>query len=231
MVVMLDPMRRTVKRLWQAVRAAVALAPVLAWGFGLWAATVAVPARVLSPGEGLDRPVAWSLCALPPLALALAALSGEATVVLAFGLLTLLPALVACPELQGPRMAGPSQALLVAALLIGFVAQAWRVDRPVGSPSLRQLWPRPCSLRSWLLAGFGGIGLALAWLPGEDGPDLQASARAARVAAVTLAWLAVRHVALARAGAPSRGRRALGQRLAWLVLFGAAWWLWRQPPA
>ncbi|MSP90612.1 MAG: hypothetical protein EXR79_02220 [Myxococcales bacterium] len=212
------------------------LARPLAWAGVLWAAVAAVPYAFLWPDDGLDRPAVGLLLAAGPVLLGATALSGEALAVLGAGLCGPLPLLVACPILVGPRALGATQGLLHAALALGLIAACWRVERP--QTSLWSMLPRPSRLLldaapaglTWALAalfmGIAWFGVALA--AADEG------ARAVRVAAAALCWLAVRrvplrpdtHVRRAAGGAETWPLR-VGRRVAWVGLCGGLLWLWR----
>ncbi len=234
---MLPRAERTVKRLQVSLQRARPLAPVLAWGLALWAAVIAVPLGFLYPDAGLDQPACLVLACLAPVGMIAAALSGTATAVLGVGLAGLVPLLIACPELQGPRTTGPLQALLVGLLAVGFTAVAWAQTSQRTQPglTLRRLavWPRDHVERLLILLGM--LWLAEAWL--VRGLEAQATegARAARVAGVAVCWLAVRLVPL-RGDLPELDPHAprdrwpmyAGRRVAWLALCTGLLWLWRK---
>jgi hypothetical protein len=212
------------------------LAPVLAWGLGLWAAVIAVPFAFLYPDAGLDQPACLFLALLAPAGLVAAALSGGATAVLGVGLAGLVPPLVACPDLQGARTTGPLQALLVALLALGFVAAAWSAASRKALPgvSLRRLlvWPRQPVDK--LLAVLGALWLLQAWWLRDSDPATAEESRGARVAGVALCWLAVRMLPLAGATPPADSANAgdrwpmfAGRRVSWLALIALLLWLWR----
>lgn len=234
---MLPRADRTVKRLQVRLQRTRPLAPLLAWGLALWAAVIAVPLAFLYPDAGLDQVTCLVLACLAPVGMIAAALSGTATAVLGVGLAGLVPALIACPELQGPRTTGPLQALLVGLLAVGFTAAVWAQtsQRVQPGPTLRRLavWPRDSVDR--LLIVLGILWLAEAWL--VRGVEAQAAegARAARVAGAAMCWLAVRLVPL-RGELPELDPHAsgdrwpmyAGRRTAWLALCVGLLWLWRK---
>lgn len=232
----------TVKRLRAVLHRSRPLWPVLAWGLGLWAAVLAVPLAFLYPDAGVDQPACQILALLAPVGCLIAALSGEATVVLGVGLAGLVPCLVACPELQGPRTTGPLQALLVGLLAVGFTASAWSRTGRAG-PTLRKLAVWPAGTVDRLLIVLGLAWLVVAWVVhltpfslGNPGPGpLTDSARASRVAGAAVCWLAVRLVPLAGRVPPldphAQGDRwplYTGRRIAWLALCLGLLWLWRK---
>ena len=214
------------------LRRAAELWRVLGWGFALWLAAVAVPMIFLFPEAGLDQRVCQVLAAIAPVAMLLTALSGEATAVLGAGLGGLLPILIACPALQGPRTTGAAQGLLIAVLILGLFAVAWNHaglrDFPGGA--LRRLARWPTGRTDRLVRVLGLLWLALAWQP-PGGDDAEAQ-RAVRVAGVAVCWVAVRLVPLAGPPPSDIGRdrwplRA-ARRLVWLALLGGLYWLWRR---
>jgi hypothetical protein len=209
------------------------LAPVLLWGVGLWVAVVVLPLVLLWPEFAPMQSVQWGLCGLAPVGLLIAGLSGQPLAVMGFGLLCLMPVVVACPELLGPRATGPLHALLVAVLVLGLVASTWRANWAATSPSqhgvspsLARLWSRPRGLAPTLTLAWGVVALAMAWqlpaLPLDD-PE---HARATRVAAAAVSWVALRRLPLAEAITVGRAQWAVRVG-AVLGLFGM-WWLWRQ---
>ena len=208
----------------------------LAWALALWAAEAAVPFGFLWPDDGLDRPASAVLLAAGPVLVAAAALTGEALALLGAGLCGPLPLLVACPLLVGPRALGPVQGLAHAALALGLVAACWRIERP--HASLWTLLPRPTrpaliTVAAGLTWALGALFMAVAWF-GAVLPIADEGARAVRVAAAALCWLAVRRIPLRPVPAAGRtdvsGERwplRLGRRLAWSGLCGGLLWLWR----
>ena len=231
---MLPRARKTLKHLRAVFGRGVALRPVLLWGLALWLAVAAVPAAFLYPDEAVTLPVLCLLWA-SPLGMIVASLSGEAFAVLGAGLAGLLPALIACPELQGTRTTGPVQALLVALLALGFVAASWR-HTAAGEPPRPPLWrllpkhaPLP-ALLTWLV---GAVWLVLAWFPASAAPGQAGAARSVRVAGVAVCWLAVRLLPLRGRTVPGgnerwfafAGRRALG-----LLLFCGLLWAAQRTP-
>jgi hypothetical protein len=234
---MLPRAARTVKRLQAVLDRSRPLWPVVAWGLGLWAAVLAVPLAFLYPDAGVDQPACQILALLAPVGIVIAATSGEAAVVLGVGLAGLVPCLVACPELQGPRTTGPAQALLVGLLAVGFTASAWsRTGRPnPQAASLRKLARWPSGLVDRLLLVLGLAWLAQAWVLHLGAGPISEGSRAARVAGAAVCWLAVRLVPLgiAAPGADphvegDRWPLYAGRRLAWLTLCLGLFWLWRK---
>lgn len=228
MAAMLPRARKTLKHLRAVLQRGVHLRAVLLWGHALWLAVAAVPAAFLYPDESVTMPVLCLLWA-SPLGMIVASLSGEPFAVVGAALAGLLPALIACPELQGTRTTGPVQALLVALLALGLVAAAWRHARPSepARPPLWRLWPQHAPfevLLTWLV---GAAWLVLAWLPAGGDPVLAAPARSVRVAAVAVCWLAVRLLPLRGRTLPGQGERWLafaGRRTLWLILLGGLLW-------
>lgn len=230
---MLPAPRKTLKRLRRALADLRVLGRPLAWGLGLWAAAVGVPYAFLWPEAGLDQSACLMLAALAPVSLVLAAATGEATAVLAAGLLGLVPVLVACPELQGPRTTGPLPALLVGVLTLGFVGSAWRHTGREQSAPLHRLWTSPRGLAERLQWALGGMWLLLAWRVVTVEAEASEGARAARVAGVAVCWLAVRLLPLQGPvprpdAGPDRWPLYVGRRVAWLLLCGGLLWLWRR---
>ena len=220
-----------------------ALRLVLAWSLGVWLTVVAVPYGFLYPEEGLDRPICLLLAGLSPLGVALAALAGEATIVLAAALAGLVPMLVACPALHGPRTSGPVQGLWLALVLIGLVRAVWNQEAAGQKEAdLRRLWPyaRP----TWRVLSrqvpdlLLPLWLLVAWLPPPQAADQAEAARGVRLLGALLCWLAVRLVPLRGelpgldAAGRMRDRWPLwrGRRASWLALFAGLTWLWRQAP-
>jgi len=177
------------------------LARPMAWALALWLVAVALPFAWLYPGERLSRPICLFLVVLPPLATFAVATSGQARTLLVTGLASLVPPLVACPELLSVRVTGALQGLAVAGVLLSFIASAVDADQPGDWAPLRRLL-RPSA--DWLVPAMGAVWLALAWLPGGE--------RTARVALVATTWMAVQLLPL---GAKPVGRPT------------AAWWLSR----
>lgn len=223
---------------WQRV---VSLRAVLAWGLGLWLTVVAVPFAFLYPQEGLDRPVCMVLALLAPLGLLAAAVLGEATMLLGAALAGLVPILVACPALHGPRTSGPVQGLWLTLLLLGLVRAVWNHDaQGQDEADLRRLarfWQGgKLAFADRVALLLAPLWLALAWHLGPSAEDME-TARAARVVGAALCWMAVRLVPIrgelpgldvsARVG--DRWPLWLGRRLSWLALFGGLWWLWHRP--
>lgn len=209
------------------------LAPSLAWGLGLWLVVVVLPLLLLWPDYGPTQPVQWGLCALTPVGLLFAGMSGQPLAVLGFGLLCLMPALVACPELLGPRATGPLHALLVAVLVVGLVASTWRASwapttspHRAGGPGLTRLWSRPRGSTATLTVAWGLLALALAWRLPELAHDDPEHVRAIRVAAAAVGWMALRRMAVADPG-PLRRSQLVMRAVGVLGLLGL-WWLWRQ---
>jgi hypothetical protein len=197
------------------------------WALLLWIAVALVPWLWLWPDGGTERPVCVALLAAGPLALLLATVHGDAVAVLAVGLCAPVPLLVACPALLAPPVQGPVQGLALAVIVLGFVASAWRVQRP--QAPLPRLLQWPAGLPERVVAGLGVAFVALAWLQDGTAED----ARARKVAAAALAWLAVRRLPLAGEVPGAHGHRDRwplygGRRLAWLLLLGGLLWLWRE---
>lgn len=216
------------------------LRAALAWSLGLWLTVVAVPLAFLYPQEGLDRPVCLALALLAPLGVLAAALLGEATILLGAALAGLVPVLVACPALHGPRTSGPVQGLWLTLLLLGLVRAVWNHEAEGQNEAdlrrLARVWQAgklPLAERMALL--LAPLWLALAWHVGDQS-DAEA-ARGARIAGAALCWMAVRLVPVrgelpgldASAPVGDRWPLWLGRRLSWLALFGGLWWLWHRP--
>ena len=100
---------------------------------------------------------------MSPLAMLVAAANAQPVALFGLGLGCLLPPLVACEELTGPSTNGPVQALLVAVVVLGFLAQTWRASRPKHAPGLRQLWPWPRGRLEIVSAVWALVALGLAW--------------------------------------------------------------------
>lgn len=223
---MLDLTARFVKSSSRGLAALRRQWPSLAWGLGLWLAVVVLPLLLVGNDLEATPTVVWSLAALCPLSLALAGLSGQPVAVMGFALAGQLPPLVACPALLGPQATGPVHALLVAVLIVGLLVQTWRASRPVGSPGLRRLWSRPLDLAAQLGVAWGVLALTLAWVLPTPLPSTSEEVRAARVAAVAVAWVALRRLPVSgRSTPPTRWQ------FAWRGLWGSCllvvWWLWR----
>ena len=219
----------------------VTLRVVLAWGVGLWLTVVAVPFGFLYPAEGLERGVCMALALLSPLGMLAAVPAGEATMLLGASLAGLVPILVACPALHGPRTSGPVQGLWLAILLLGLLRAVWNHDaQGQGEADLRRLtrvWQGGrLALAERVVLLLLPLWLALAWRVDAVTPEATESARAARLAAAALCWLAVRLVPLRGALPGLDGAAALsdrwplwlGRRLSWLLLFAGLSWLWHR---
>ncbi len=224
---------------WQRL---VSLRAVLAWSAGLWLTVVAVPFAFLYPEEGLDRRICMALALLSPVGVLAAVPSGEATMLLGAALGGLVPILVACPALHGPRTSGPVQGLWLAILLLGLLRAVWNHDslgqNEADLRRLTRVWQGgKLALADRLVLLLAPVWLALAWRVGEVAADQVESARAARLAGAALCWVAVRLVPMRGAlpgldGSGPLGDRWplwLGRRLSWLALFGGLWWLWHRP--
>jgi hypothetical protein len=197
------------------------------WALLLWSAAALVPFLWLWPDGGTDRWVCIALLAAGPAGVLLALLQGDAVSVLAVGLGAPVPLLVACPTLLAPPAQGPVQGLVLAVIVLGFVTSAWRVQRP--QAPLPRLLRWPAGLPERVVAGLGVAFVALAWLQDGTAED----ARARKVAAAALAWLAVRRLPLAGEVPGAHGHRDHwplygGRRLAWVLLLGSLLWLWRE---
>ena len=213
-------------------RHVVSLRRPLAWGALLWAVVVLVPAALLFPEHGLDRPIVQLMGALPLFAMLAAAASLQPHLLLGIGLAAQVPVLVACPQLLGPRAAGPVQALTIAVVTLLFVASCLDLDVVGGKVGkiqapgrLRRLlrWPRRRS--DQVLVVVGAAWLLLAWQVGEVPAERAEKLRTARIAAATLCWVAVQSLAVAPRG-PSidTPTTLLLRRSVWLGLLTAAWW-------
>lgn len=222
---LLNPIRAALRARWRALRG---LARPLGWLLALWAVVVALPYGWLYPGERLTRPICVALALLAPAAGVWTATTGQARTLLATGLGALVPPLVACPELLSERVTGAMQGLLVAGLLLSFIAAALDADQGVGASAnarMRALLRlRGLGLsQGVVLPGVGIAWLLLAWLPEQ--PHLATGAEAARtvrVAAVAATWALVLLVPLRpRAARPSGGPHRRVQPMT------AMWWLQR----
>lgn len=213
-------------------QAAWRLRQTVAAGWLVWALAVLLPLLFLYPADGTDqRAVVW-LVVLQPLAVLAAAASGQALVVVGVALGGLLPVLVACPALTGPRTSGlwPALAIAAAALLVlrtGLLAMVGSAPTDL----LRLLrWPSAANER--LLGGLLVLWLLLAlWLPDGVGEALRFErARAVRVGLAGAVWLAVAVVPLA-GETPAEGRDRWSsyaiRRTIWGALLGGLWLLWR----
>lgn len=218
---MLASLRRLGRRLLASRR-------LLLWLTASWAVAVAVPAALLYPEYGLDRPALQVLLVLAPLASLLATATDQPWMALAAGLAGLLPPLVACPALHQQPASRPFSSLLLAVLLlIACDAAARQVRGEAGR--LRWLVRWPDHVRSLWLAGLGLLWLALAWLPTPAGWEMAEGSRAVRIAGAAAVW------SLVAAGAEKPWRHRLllsaqsllGRRLAWLALFGGLLLAWR----
>ena len=229
---------RTATRTW--LGRALGLRTVVAWGLLLWLTLVAVPYAFLFPDDGLDRPICLVLAGLAPAGVLVAVGLGEATIVLGAALAGLVPVLVAVPALHGVRTSGGAQGVWLALVLLGLLRAAWNHDAVhTQEADLRRLvrWPPPGPQRwqdgATLVLGLAGLGLA--WHVGPLPAERVEAARAARVAAVLLLWLAVRLVPLrgATPGLDATGSLGdrwplwLGRRLSWVGLLGGLWWMWK----
>lgn len=215
------------RRLGQAVHTSRRL---LAWLLACWAVAVAVPAALLYPDHGLDRPALQVLLALAPLGALAGAATAQPWVALAAGLAGLLPPLVACPALHQQPPARPLSSLLLALLLViacDAAARQFRGD--TGRLRLLLRWPEwP---RGRWLAALGALWLVIAWLPTQAGWQLPEGQRALRVVGAAAAW------SLLAAGGEKPWqnklllpwRPLLLRRAAWLLLIGALLWAWRSP--
>ena len=169
---------------WQRL---VSLRAVLAWSAGLWLTVVAVPFAFLYPEEGLDRRICMALALLSPVGVLAAVPSGEATMLLGAALGGLVPILVACPALHGPRTSGPVQGLWLAILLLGLLRAVWNHDslgqNEADLRRLTRVWQGgKLALADRLVLLLAPVWLALAWRVGEIAADQVESARAARLA-------------------------------------------------
>lgn len=184
---------------------------------GVWAIAVLLPMLELS-GEvaALEHPRTRWLCLLPPLATTWAWLAGTPATLLGVGLLGVLPALVAVPELVDPPAAAGIRGAAAALAVALFVASC--LDRSSSDAPLRQLWRWPASLGGRVLRLVGAAWLAMAWVFAEE-------ARTGRVAAVALTWVAV--VTLPVGAGHERfarhGWRWLFARLLWVLVVVLLW--------
>jgi len=225
------------------------------WASGLvvWLVAVALPYAFLYPGQALTRGVCLALAAIAPVGLLLAALAGQAPVILGVGLAGLLPVYIACPELLGPRTTGSLQGLVWAALIVLFVAAA--LDHPSAQPAdpraaegaprrvivgMAALLRRPLTRADGLLVVLGVTWLVFAWFA-VGAVEAPARVRTARLAAAALCWIALRMLPIGGAGVrvdsvsplvllpprrEDRWQAIVARRLVWLVMLAAASWLW-----
>lgn len=211
---------RAVRRGWRLV----------GWLWAAWAVAVAVPALLLYPDHGLERPTVQVLLLLAPIGALLGAATAQPWVALAAGLAGLLPPLIACPPLHQQPPDRPLSSLLLALLLvIACDAAARQVRGDTGRLRLLLRWPEwP---RGRWLAALGGLWMAIAWLPTHAGWQLPEGQRAVRVLGAAVAW------SLLAAGGDNPLkinivlplRALLVRRLVWLLLIGALLWAWRSP--
>ena len=193
-------------------------------GVLVWAIVVLLPMLELR-GEvpALDRPNVRWLCLLPPVATTWAFLSGNVTTLLGVGLLGLLPALVAVPELVDPPAAAGLRGIAAAAAIALFVAAC--LDRAGRFAPIRRLWRWPRELGAQLLRGLGLVWLVLAW-------GTEAQSRPARLAAVAVVWVAVVAVPVGAGHArfAKHGWRWLFARLLWALAVVLLWRYGREVP-
>lgn len=201
---------------------------LLLWLAASWAVVVAVPAALLYPEQGLDRPELLLLLVLAPLGSMVGAATGQPWIALAAGLAGLLPPLVACPALHQQPASRPFSSLLLATLLvIACDAAARQVRGDAGR--LRRLVRWPEHARGRWLAGLGLVWLVLAWLPTPQGWEMSEGTRAVRLAGAAAVWSLV----ASSAEKPWRHRQLLtsqsllSRRLAWVALFGGLLAAWR----
>lgn len=199
-----------------------------AWLLACWAVAVAVPAALLYPDHGLDRPALWLLLALSPLGALAGAATAQPWVALAAGLAGLLPPLLACPALHQQPPARPLSSLLLALLLvIACDAAARQVRGDTGRLRLLLRWPEwP---RGRWLATLGALWLLIAWGPSAASWQWPEGQRALRVVGAAAAWslLAAGPENPAARLAQLPTRLLLARRAGWLVLLGALLWAWR----
>ncbi len=203
---------------------------LIAWLWAAWAVAVAVPALLLYPDHGLERPTVQLLLFLAPVGALLGAATAQPWVALAAGLAGLLPPLIACPALHNQPPERPLSSLLLALLLvIACDAAARQVRGDTGRLRLLLRWPE-WSRGRWL-AALGALWMAIAWLPTHAGWQLPEGQRAVRVLGAAAAW------SLLAAGGDNPLkvnivlplRALLVRRLVWLLLIGALLWAWRSP--
>ena len=209
-------------------RRIVASRRLLLWLTASWAVAVAVPAVLLYPEHGLDRPALLVLLGLAPLGALLGAATAQPWMALAAGLAGLMPPLVACPALHQQPASRPFSSLLLALVLLIACDAAARQGRGEAG-RLRWLVRWPQHLRGRWLAGLGLLWLALAWLPTPDGWSMAEGTRAVRIAGAAAVWSLV----AGSAEKPWRHRvfpsapSLIGRRLAWLALLGGLLLAWR----
>lgn len=233
-------LQRWLVRQWQGAlalaQAAFALRYSVLTAWVLWALAILLPLLFLYPKDGTDLPAVWWLAALQPLAVLGVAATGQPLLVLGVALGGLLPVLVACPALTGPRTTGLPPALAIAAGALAVVHAGLRAARPLPT-DLRRLLAFPTAPRERFLVGLLLLWLVLAlWLPDGAGEALRPErARAVRAGLAGGLWLAVAVVPLA-GETPAEGRDRWSsyaiRRAIWGALLGGLWLLWRsgEPP-
>ncbi len=247
------PRRPRHHKLSAALASLVATRRVWVAGLLVWLVAVALPYAFLYPGQGLDRPVCLALAGIAPVGMLIAALSGGAPVVLGVGLSGLAPIYIASPELLGERTTGALQGVVLAVLILIFVAAGFddpssrEPAREHTSPAdghlavrLRSLLSPPSTLADGMLVALGAVWLALAWF-GVGDTDMGARARTTRLAAAALCWIAVRLIGVGGRGVltdsshplvllasrrEDRWQALLARRLIWLAVLGAGAWSW-----
>lgn len=206
---------------------------LLGWLLAVWALAICLPAALLWPEHGTDRPALWILAGLAPLGALVGAGMRQPWLAVAAALAGCVPPLVGCPALWREPATRPWTALLLAAALLGAQDAALRTElarTSVQPPAGLRAWLRwPTAPRLRILAVMGPLWLTLGWwgLPGHVIAD--EASRSVRVAAVAACWSLLTWPPQLARPAPQRPVAGhLLRRGAWLLILGLMLWLWRR---
>lgn len=218
----------TLKRLQQLAARVAAQGRLLGWLALVWTLAVVMPALLIWPEHGLDRPQLWLLAALSPAGALLGATWGKPWTVLGAGLIGIVPALVACPQLADPEGDRPWSALLLAFAILAACNSAL-ANTTQGQAGLLRFAQAAGAARWRWIAAIGAAWVSLAWWGWPGHVPASDAARATRVTGAAICWSMLASVAVrpAAAAAEVRLQALLGRRMAWLALFGGLLWLWR----